>query len=367
MNIAIIGNNLTGLTLAKALVNKKINVTLFYKFNVNSVKTNRCIGITEKNLEFFYEKIAKIDKKFLKSINEIGIYFEENHQRETLNFQKKNLVLFSTIEIENLFFTLRSKLKKEKLFKEKKIKNKNFYDLIIKDKKYSLIINCEKNNNLIKDYLNQSYKKDYKSEAITCNLNHKKIPNNKAIQIFTKFGPLAFLPTSHNQTNVVFSMYNQKKKYTNKEILKIISTYNKNYTIKKVSKIERAKLKFFSARKYYFGKVLLFGDILHQIHPLAGQGFNMTLRDLEILILIIEKRINLGLNLDEAVLEDFEKKAKHYNFIYSSGINFLQEFFKFDSRYKNKISKKIFNFFGKNKSLNNFFIRVAEKGININY
>ncbi len=229
-----------------------------------------------------------------------------------------------------------------------------------------MIINCEKNNILIKDYLNQSYKKDYKSEAITFNLNHKKILNNKAIQIFTKFGPLAFLPTSNNQTNVVFSMYNQKLKYTDSEILKIINTYNKSYVIKKVSKIERAKLKFFSARKYYLGKVLLFGDILHQVHPLAGQGFNMTLRDLEILILIIEKRINLGLPLDESVLEDFERKARHYNVIYSSGINFLQEFFKLDSRYKNRISDKIFNFIGQNKSLNNFFIKVAENGININ-
>ncbi len=89
MNIGIIGNNLTGLVLAKALVNKKINVTLFYKFNANSIKTNRCIGITEKNLEFFYKKIAKIDKKFLKSIKEIGIYFERNRPKESLNFKKK--------------------------------------------------------------------------------------------------------------------------------------------------------------------------------------------------------------------------------------------------------------------------------------
>ena len=53
MNVGIIGNNLTSLTLAKALVNKKVNVTLFYKQKEKLVRTNRSIGITLKNLEFF--------------------------------------------------------------------------------------------------------------------------------------------------------------------------------------------------------------------------------------------------------------------------------------------------------------------------
>ena len=45
---------------------------------------------------------------------------------------------------------------------------------------------------------------------------------------------------------------------------------------------------------------------LHKIHPLAGQGFNMTLRDTKILSQLIEKNLKLGLNLI-TVLEKFEK------------------------------------------------------------
>ena len=70
----------------------------------------------------------------------------------------------------------------------------------------------------------------------------------------------------------------------------------------------------------------MFGDTLHQIHPLAGQGFNMTLRDLEILLKILQKRIDLGLQLDPSVFEEFENKVKHFNFIYSNSINFIQSF-----------------------------------------
>ena len=42
---------------------------------------------------------------------------------------------------------------------------------------------------------------------------------------------------------------------------------------------------------------------------LAGQGFNMTLRDTKILSQLIKKNLDLGLNLD-TVLEKFEKKEK---------------------------------------------------------
>jgi 2-octaprenyl-6-methoxyphenol hydroxylase len=52
---------------------------------------------------------------------------------------------------------------------------------------------------------------------------------------------------------------------------------------------------------------LAFGDLLHKIHPLAGQGFNMTIRDIKVLVNIIQNRLNLGLPLDSSVNEQFEK------------------------------------------------------------
>ena len=34
---------------------------------------------------------------------------------------------------------------------------------------------------------------------------------------------------------------------------------------------------------------------MHKIHPLAGQGFNMTIRDIKNIIEIIKYKIDLGL------------------------------------------------------------------------
>lgn len=365
MNVGIIGNNLTSVSLAKLLVNKKVYVTLFVKSKSSTRKTNRSIGITQDNLEFFNKSILKIDKKFINPINEIGIYFESNIKNETLNFKKNNVKLFNIIKVEKLYSLIKSQLKNKKYYKEKKITKKYGYDHIFKNKKYDLIVNCEKNY-LVKRYFSQNHQKDYKSEAITCNLNHKKISNYKAVQIFTKFGPLAFLPLSDFETSVVFSIYKKKNNFSDKQIVEIINSYNKKYHIKTISNIERADLKFSSPRKYHLGNFLLFGDLLHKIHPLAGQGFNMTLRDLKILSNIVKKNLDLGLNLNEMTAEEFEKKVKHYNFIYANSINLLQDFFKIDSKYQNSFSNKILKFIGSNKLVNNFFTKVADQGININ-
>ena len=46
-------------------------------------------------------------------------------------------------------------------------------------------------------------KKNYFNVAYTAIFKHKKIENNTAVQVFTEFGPIAFLPISSNETSVV--------------------------------------------------------------------------------------------------------------------------------------------------------------------
>jgi 2-octaprenyl-6-methoxyphenol hydroxylase len=53
MNICIIGDGLTSLSLAKNLVNKKINVHLYHKNKIENLSSSRTIGISKNNLEFY--------------------------------------------------------------------------------------------------------------------------------------------------------------------------------------------------------------------------------------------------------------------------------------------------------------------------
>ena len=117
-------------------------------------------------------------------------------------------------------------------------------------------------------------------------------------------------------------------------------------------------------RKYYHLNILAFGDLLHKIHPLAGQGFNMTIRDIKDLSKIIQNKIDLGLPLDSFVLEEFENKTKNRNFIFSKGIDFIYEFFNVDKK-KGKNLNKILQYFGANKNFMNLIIKFADKGLNI--
>ena len=102
-------------------------------------------------------------------------------------------------------------------------------------------------------------------------------------------------------------------------------------------------------RTYYNKNILAFGDLLHRLHHLAGQGFNMTIRDIRDLSKLIEFKFNNGLELDNLICEDFQNITKHKNYLFSSGIDFIYEFFNFESKMKNNIISKSVKLIGKNK------------------
>ena len=208
MNICLIGDSLTSLVLAQNLINKKIKVSLYYS-KQNKFR-NRTLGISKDNLDFINKDIIKINKELFWSIKKIEIFTEKNKDEKILEFKNKNIELFFMTKYENIYNLINSNLKKNKLFKKILIKDNKFYKNIFKKKEFNLIFNCESNNDIYKKFFHNSIKKDYNSSAYSFIINHNKTKNTKASQIFTKLGPIAFLPISKNQTSVVFSKKNEK-------------------------------------------------------------------------------------------------------------------------------------------------------------
>ena len=149
------------------------------------------------------------------------------------------------------------------------------------------------------------------------------------------------------------------------QILKLQSFAHWKPKIKKILEPTSFKLKSSNLRSYYYKNILAFGDLIHRVHPLAGQGFNMTIRDIKILSDIVQSKINLGLQLDSVTLEEFERNTKNKNFIFSNGIDFIYEIFNFDKNIQDKNLTKVIKFLGKNKGLTNSIIRFADRGFNI--
>ena len=365
MNVCIIGDGLTSLSLAKNLINKKVNVHIYQKKKVKGSSLDRTIGVAKSNLEFFKKEILEIPNKKVWGIKKIEIYSEKLKNNKIINFENNNSDLFYMVKNNEFYDLLNSKLIKSKFFKKIKIEKDNFYKKLLDENKYDLIINCDSNNFLSKKYFSKKIDKDYCNEAYTTVLKHKKLKNDIAIQIFTKFGPIAYLPISNTETSVVCSLDTKEKKYNNDEIINLININNPKYKIQKILKLSKFRLKLSNIRNYHYKNILAFGDLLHKVHPLAGQGFNMTIRDIKILSEIINSKINLGIQLDSLICEEFEKKTKHINFIFSNGIDFIYEFFNLDKKIKDQNLSKILKLLGRNKNLSKTFIKFANNGLNI--
>tara|TARA_B110001452_G_scaffold89762_1_gene73698 strand:+ start:6205 stop:7302 length:1098 start_codon:yes stop_codon:yes gene_type:complete len=365
MNVCIVGDGLTSLSLAKILIKKKINVHIYHQKKNITLIPSRTIGITENNISFLKKENFQFSKKYAWEIKRIEIYTEKLKSNKILNFENNNNKLFFMIKNDEFYKKLNKQLIDSKFFKRIKIKNNNVYKKLLKNEKYDLIINCDTNNILSKKFFSKKINKDYGNIAFTTILKHKKLINNTATQVFTKLGPVAYLPISNSETSIVCSLEVKNKKYTDNEIINLIKDNNKKYKIKKFMKLNKFKLQSSILRNYYYKNILAFGDLLHKVHPLAGQGFNITIRDIKVLSKIIQNRIDLGMQLDPFILEEFEKKTKHSNFIFSSAIDFIYEFFNFDKKNNNKNLNKILRYIGKNKNLNNTFIKLADNGLSI--
>ncbi len=347
MKICLLGNNLTNLVLANILLKKKINVDIISQSTRSlSGNTVRTIAISNENYKFLRKNIRGISSLGW-STKKIKIYSDKNKSSELFEFKnndQNNFYLFKYSAFYNL-------AKKNKFLKFVKLKNYNLKH--IEKRNYDLIINSEQNNPITKKYFQKKIDKNYKSLAHTAIINHDKIENKVATQIFTKNGPLAFLPLSNKKTSVVFS--NNSTKLIDKfKLLQIINKYNFKYKVSNISEVESVGIKFLVLREYIFKNILSFGDLIHKVHPLAGQGFNMTVRDIKSLSNILDENIQLGIYDGKIIAQKFQENNKHLNFIYGLGIDAINSFFKLDGKLKNNLSDPLFKILKGNKILNKY-------------
>ena len=360
MKICLIGQNLTNLILASVFEEKKLNVDIYLNKKFQNIKTNRTIALSSENFDYlkFVTKSSIIPWKS----KEIKIFTESSQSKEIINFIKKNKEVFNLVSYSKLNEILLKKIKKSKFVKLYYLDTSSSL-ILNKIKKYDLVINSENKNFISNKFFTNKIKKDYRSRAYTFLINHRRKDNNIAIQVFTKFGPLAFLPLSGTKTSIVFSYKGMK--IDDEKIVDIFKKYNSFYSFTKVSKIEKFSLSFEMLRNYTYNNILAFGDLIHRIHPLAGQGFNMTIRDIKIISKIVNERVSLGLPIDFSVAQDFQNSTKHLNYLYGKAIDGIYEFFRLDNYVNNSISKPVFNILNNNSIFKKYSNIFSDKGLNL--
>ena len=363
MKVCLIGNNLTSLILAHILSKQNFDIEIYSVKSKKRTFKTRTLGISNSNIKFLDIYFNNILKK-TNIINEIKVLIDNKKTKDRILFKKKLTPLFHMVKYESLMSFVKAKIRSNKKIIHKFIKNNSSLNLLTKEKKFQIVINCENTNVFTQKFLKKKIFKNYLSKAFTTILTHKKIDNNQAVQVFTDNGPLAFLPLNNTTTSVVFSCdLKNISKISENIILNSIHKHNPKYKIISHEKLESFNLVLKLPKNYFYKNILFFGDSIHSIHPHAGQGFNMTIRDMITLEKIIKKRLNLGLAIDKNVSIEFEKSSKTKNSIFSFGIDFLHEFFRINKDFiPSTVSKRIFNFINNNNKIKQSMIKLANEG-----
>ena len=230
--------------------------------------------------------------------------------------------------------------------------------------KSSLLIACDGAKSPIRDQLSIEKKtKDFKQTALVFEFETSKDYSSKAFQFFLGDSILAILPIKSKLMSVVWSCDNnvfERMQSLNdaafkKELIKIVG--DKFGTVKLISKREHFPLLMTKVSSFFQKRVLLMGDAAHSIHPLAGQGLNLGIRDIIELERGIKKSnyLDLGLSgflrryersrrvdiqqfslLTSGLQWIYSRKSKNVNDLIAKGMNFIEH----SDFIKNKLIKR---------------------------
>lgn len=136
--------------------------------------------------------------------------------------------------------------------------------------------------------------------------------NQTAFERFTESGPLAFLPIENGLYSVVWTVddreVDEMMKLSDEDFLSRLQLYfgHRLGRLKLVGERGCFPLSLVTASQMSAERRVLIGNASHQIHPVAGQGFNLGLRDAaqlaELLMVCVKRNGDPG---DESLLKDF--------------------------------------------------------------
>ena len=371
--ICIVGDGLAGLTTALTLKELNIDIDLFYKKKNKNLKNDkRTTAISLSNYQFLRKLIKKNNLNYFWPCKYVSLFYEAKNQYiNFLNYKE---------EEKNLMYIFENKKFANNLVNElKAFKNINFINgtidkidsinsyLKYKNKKkfYDLIILCAGGKNIFYKQINRdrSIKKDYKEFAITCNVQHK-LKLKGASQYFLSEGPLAILPIKKNMFSLVWSLSNDNKNNDKKALIqdKLRYIFGKQIKIK-ISKIQMFPLHLDLKTRYFKKNILVLGQGIHSIHPIAGQGFNLIIRDIKKLSLIIKKNLELGLGIKNSnILVEFYQTRNPENTLIGIGNDLIRSFFK-PNKFIDPIKLSLLKNFSKNKNLKRVSQIISDKGL----
>jgi len=342
----------------KSDVKKIIDRT--YALSPGSVEWLKTIGLRDK----FFNSLYPIENiEIIRQDSKINLSADSVFQP----------ALAYMVSEKNLMKEIQTKLIYEdiKIFPEPKIINldNSSDEVLIKLEKESLnasiLIACDGANSKIKEHLNIKKKiKNFNQNALVFNFTTSKDMKKNAKQYFLEDSILALLPISSRTISAVWSCsqdFFEKLNDMNdsKFIIKLKGVFGNDFPgISKISNRNNFPLTMILNDKFFDKRVVLMGNAAHSIHPLAGQGLNLGIRD----IVDFEKCLKSNHYKDIGLagfLRRFERSRRIDTFQFSKLTSGLQWAFSSKSKFINQALIRGFKILETKDTIKKFLIKKA--------
>jgi 2-octaprenyl-6-methoxyphenol hydroxylase len=155
---------------------------------------------------------------------------------------------------------------------------------------------------------------DYDQSGIVVTVGHERDHGGRAEEHFLPAGPFAILPLTGQRSSLVWTE-------TRSEAARIVGLSEDEFhgeleqrfglhlgEVKALDRPRAFPLSYFVARSFIAERLALVGDAAHVIHPIAGQGLNMGLKDVAALAEVVVDAARLGMDLGQTdVLERYQR------------------------------------------------------------
>lgn len=150
----------------------------------------------------------------------------------------------------------------------------------------SLLLGCDGGQSVCRQFANiHSSTKTYQQCAIVANVKMAKPHQHVAYERFTDTGPIALLPLPNNESSLVWTLTPEQADEFSvldddsfKQMLAEQFGFYQGQVLE-VSKRVKFPLSLIQAETNSYHRMMLVGNSSHTIHPIAGQGFNLGVRD----------------------------------------------------------------------------------------
>ncbi|MBV1863558.1 MAG: FAD-dependent monooxygenase [Rhodobacteraceae bacterium] len=160
---------------------------------------------------------------------------------------------------------------------------------------------------------------DYNQTALVCAIEHELPHNGCAHQFFMPAGPLAILPLPGNRSSIVWTeetkraaiiaamddaTYLEALRPAFGDFLGKIALAGKRFTY---------PLRLTLAQSFAAERLALVGDAAHGMHPIAGQGLNMGLRDVATLTEVLTDAARRGEDIGSLLVLDRYQQWRRFD------------------------------------------------------